>query len=385
MTALLTTDGVRGADQFPEDVTETRILIVDDSVAARRFVGRLLERTRGVRATFACNGREALDVLKRETCAAVVTDLHMPQMDGLELVEAVRDRYPFLPVVLMTAQGGEDVAVRALQSGAASYVPKGALESRADRPLERVLAASRVDRRRQELMECVSDLECRFVLPNDPSLIPLLTAQLQEHLLRMRLCDPNGRIRMGVALEEALLNGMYHGNLELSSSLRQDGGDAYERLAAERRRQAPYAGRRLHVHVRLDASAAVFVIRDEGPGFDVTAVPDPTDPENFVKPSGRGLLLIRTFMDEATHNATGNEITLVRRRRPLSGDKSERTKFEQNAVGNGAYPAARRAAGVSRLIGRSISRLTPPAPRTPETPRPQTALAAAGRTQPAAL
>jgi anti-sigma regulatory factor (Ser/Thr protein kinase) len=65
----------------------------------------------------------------------------------------------------------------------------------------------------------------------------------------------------------------------------------------------------------MDATAAVFVIRDEGPGFDVATVPDPTDPENFTKPSGRGLLLIRTFMDEVKHNAAGNEITLVRRRR----------------------------------------------------------------------
>src|SRR5205807_9161461 len=99
----------------------------------------------------------------------------------------------------------------------------------------------------QALLECVSDLECRFALENDPALIPLLTAHLQEYFVRMGLCDPNGRIRAGIALEEALLNGMYHGNLELSSSLRQDGGNAYERLAQERRRQAPYADRRLHV------------------------------------------------------------------------------------------------------------------------------------------
>jgi len=64
----------------------------------------------------------------------------------------------------------------------------------------------------------------------------------------------------------------------------------------------------------MDAAAAVFAVRDEGPGFDVSGIPDPTDPENMLKPSGRGLLLIRTFMDEATHNAAGNEITLVRRR-----------------------------------------------------------------------
>jgi anti-sigma regulatory factor (Ser/Thr protein kinase) len=55
------------------------------------------------------------------------------------------------------------------------------------------------------------------------------------------------------------------------------------------------------------------VIADEGPGFDVTAVPDPTDPENLLKPSGRGLLLIRSFMDEVYHNARGNSITMVKR------------------------------------------------------------------------
>jgi anti-sigma regulatory factor (Ser/Thr protein kinase) len=113
----------------------------------------------------------------------------------------------------------------------------------------------------------------------------------------------------------ALLNGLYHGNLELSSELRQDDGDGYQRAAEERRNKTPYAERRLHVHVKMDATAAVFVIRDEGPGFDVSTIPDPTDPENFTKPSGRGLLLIRTFMDEVKHNATGHEITLVRRRR----------------------------------------------------------------------
>jgi anti-sigma regulatory factor (Ser/Thr protein kinase) len=59
------------------------------------------------------------------------------------------------------------------------------------------------------------------------------------------------------------------------------------------------------------------VITDEGPGFDLSTVPDPGDPENFLKPSGRGLLLVRSFMDEAYHNAKGNVITLVKRSNPL--------------------------------------------------------------------
>jgi anti-sigma regulatory factor (Ser/Thr protein kinase) len=57
---------------------------------------------------------------------------------------------------------------------------------------------------------------------------------------------------------------------------------------------------------------ARFVIRDEGPGFDPHKVPDPTDPENLERESGRGLLLMRSFMDSVAYNPTGNEVTLVK-------------------------------------------------------------------------
>ncbi len=58
----------------------------------------------------------------------------------------------------------------------------------------------------------------------------------------------------------------------------------------------------------------MFVIRDGGPGFDITQVPDPTDPENMLRPSGRGLLLMRAFMDEFHFNNVGNEVTMIKRR-----------------------------------------------------------------------
>ncbi len=55
-----------------------------------------------------------------------------------------------------------------------------------------------------------------------------------------------------------------------------------------------------------------FVIRDEGPGFDHRKVSDPTQAENLDRVSGRGLLLIHSFMDEVSYNDRGNEITLVK-------------------------------------------------------------------------
>jgi anti-sigma regulatory factor (Ser/Thr protein kinase) len=55
-------------------------------------------------------------------------------------------------------------------------------------------------------------------------------------------------------------------------------------------------------------------MRDEGPGFDPKELPDPTDPENLLKLSGRGILLMRTFMDDVKFNDRGNEVTMVKRR-----------------------------------------------------------------------
>jgi hypothetical protein len=145
--------------------------------------------------------------------------------------------------------------------------------------------------------------------------VQLLVGHLQEYVYGMKLCNQNEKTRIGVALEEALLNGLYHGNLEVSSDLKQDGSDAFQRLAEDRRRQPPYCERRLFVRVNLDTSEARFEIRDEGPGFDPTNLPDPTDPENLLKASGRGILLIRTFMDEVHYSATGNQMTMLKRRK----------------------------------------------------------------------
>jgi anti-sigma regulatory factor (Ser/Thr protein kinase) len=89
---------------------------------------------------------------------------------------------------------------------------------------------------------------------------------------------------------------------------------AYQRLAAERRSQEQYRNRLVHVRARLTSEEAVITLKDQGPGFDPKVLPDPTDPENIGKISGRGLLLIRTFMDDVYFNETGNEITLIKRR-----------------------------------------------------------------------
>ena len=133
-------------------------------------------------------------------------------------------------------------------------------------------------------------------------------------VVALGLCGESDRIRMGVGLGEALANAMFHGNLELSSSLRETDANAYHRLAQERRRQSPYQERHTEVQVRMSPGKAEFVIRDQGKGFNPASLPDPTDPANLDKITGRGILLMRSFMDEVSFNDKGNEVTMIKRR-----------------------------------------------------------------------
>ena len=100
-----------------------RILIVDDEVNARTALAEIL-RDEGYAVDTAGDGFKALPKLDDFAPDAVVTDLRMPGMDGLELMQRVRDRDPDIPVVVVTAYGAVESAVQAMRRGAADYVTK---------------------------------------------------------------------------------------------------------------------------------------------------------------------------------------------------------------------------------------------------------------------
>jgi CheY-like chemotaxis protein/anti-sigma regulatory factor (Ser/Thr protein kinase) len=289
------------------------VLVVDDSAGDRRLVGELLGAHGDLSVAFAVDGAEALAKIERQLPDLVVTDLVMPQMDGLELVSALRSRYPLVPAILITSRGSEEIAVRALRQGAASYVPKRLLAGELLATVHGVLAVSSRERSQARLMRCLTKSHCTFTLENDCSLFGPLVAYLQDAVAYMGVCDQADRTRIGVALEEALANALYHGNLRLGSELREEDSRAYYALAEQHRRQEPYQYRHIHVTARLTRRQATIVVRDEGAGFDPATLPDPSQPANLEKVSGRGVLLMRTFMDEVVYNELGNAVTLIKR------------------------------------------------------------------------
>lgn len=286
------------------------ILVVDDSAADRELARHLLER-QSWDVLLAEHGQAALDRMGAADVDLVLTDLVMPEMDGLAFVERAAADHPLVPVVLMTARGSEEIAVQALKAGASSYVPKKLIPRDLIDVVERILETSRERRSYKRLLGRLRSAS--FVLENDLRLITSLVSYLTGILRDSGMFDETDCHRVSTGLDEALTNAYFHGNLEVSSEIREHDPRAYRVLAEERRRAAPYHDRRIAVRVTLSEDGVRFVIADEGRGFDVDAVPDPTLPENLVQASGRGIFLMRTFLDEVTYNNAGNEVTLLKR------------------------------------------------------------------------
>jgi CheY-like chemotaxis protein len=311
-----------------------RVLIVDDSATERRLAGGLLEKSDELKLSdadgllskseeltlsYAGDGAEALAALAEKPVDVVVTDLQMPEMDGLELVAAMRVHHPEIPAVLITSRGSETLAFEALAKGAASYVPKSQLADRLVETVNQVIAARWGEQSERNLVKCRRRSDYTFSLENDVALIDPLVDFAQQCVVDMGLDDATGQYRVGIALRHALLNALYRGNLEISPTDMQLSREALllggeKGLVTERLGQQPYCDRRIHVRVAASPAQLHYVVRDEGPGFDTSRVPD-ANFETWDENTGRGLMLMRVFMDEVQFNEQGNEVTLIKQYR----------------------------------------------------------------------
>jgi serine/threonine-protein kinase RsbW len=126
-----------------------------------------------------------------------------------------------------------------------------------------------------------------FELPSAISLMSIVLDYLMKRVERLGVIKPE-QSNLFVALDEAFVNAVKHGNKYDAKKL--------VRIAAE-----------------VSKHEARFTIEDEGEGFDVNNIPDPLDPQNLFKTSGRGVLFIYNIMDEVAYNDRGNRLTMVKK------------------------------------------------------------------------
>jgi CheY-like chemotaxis protein len=294
-----------------------KILVAEDSPTQAIQIRHILT-VAGFEVETVANGEEALRAIERKPPDLVLTDLDMPKMNGLQLVEAVHRRFARVPVVLMTAFGNDEVAARALEAGAASYVPKRNLEKDLLETLRDLLAVVVADRELARLSEFLTGQDARYQIGNNLASIPSIVAHVQTEMAELKMADENERIRVGVALSAALRNAISCGNLELAETCEEEGpefGDGtrtLDRRVAERSRQAPYRDRNVWLETRLIRGEAVFIVGHEGPGYD----PRPSFDDNAARlgsDAEAGWVLVKNFMDDVSLDDKGKQLTMIKR------------------------------------------------------------------------
>ena len=253
------------------------MLVVEDCATDRLLAGGLLGKQPDLKVIYAQDGEDALEQVDLHLPDAVVTDLQMPVMDGLQLVAEIKRQHPLIPVLLMTSRGSEEIAVQALLVGASHYVPKRTLAQGLVKTLRRVLATAQEDVNQLRLVNRLVDREENYVMDLDYPVLMALADSIPDAILKLHICHPTDRVRLCVAVEEALSNAYYHGNLGISSELRVNDYPACEALIRQRLKDPEYKDRKISVKVRYTLKEAEITIRDDGAGFDPSKIPNAGD------------------------------------------------------------------------------------------------------------
>ena len=125
---------------------------------------------------------------------------------------------------------------------------------------------------------------------SDMKLIYILDAVISEILKEMGFPEEASE-QVNLAVIEAGTNAIKHGN-----------------------KNDP--NKKVHFEFEISTDKLTITVRDEGEGFNPDEIRDPLNPENLLRPSGRGIFLMRTFMDEVKYNETGTEVTMIKYREP---------------------------------------------------------------------
>lgn len=273
------------------------ILVVDDEENIRNmlesvFIGK------GYGVVKAGNGFDAIKAVEGGGVDLAVIDIKMPGMDGMELLSRIKDHSAQFPVVVMTGFADVDATAKALKAGASDFLAKPFGAQEIYHSVSRLLEMRKVHEENRKILPYFS-FTIEAAIPSRIGYINGVIHYITEHLKEIELCESSQLSNLVIALYEAIVNSMRHGNCNDPA-------------------------KKVRVRAEIGFNEARFTITDEGEGFAIDDIANPTDSKNLYKSSGRGIYLMKHFMDEVSYNDQGNEVIMVKRRkggaRPVPGD-----------------------------------------------------------------
>ncbi len=290
------------------------LIILDGNPSSRKTIESILQSQSAWSSFFVETTDAAVELVQNGPVDLLIVDLETTCCQCLDLIQQCAP----VPSIVISGETGCQEVVDILEAGATNYLPKTFLQERLIDVIEKTLSSSRETRQRMRLLGCMEESYSSYSLPLDMQILAAAANRLEASLSMFGICENGENIGVRIAIDEALANAYYHGSLEVSSDLKEQPGGAFEKLAQQRKSELPYRERRILVEEHINRDAAKFIIHDEGPGFDLASLDNPTEEEFLDRPSGRGIAIMRHFLDDVIYNPTGNQVTLVKYRKSTS-------------------------------------------------------------------
>jgi serine/threonine-protein kinase RsbW len=258
-----------------------RILIVDNNDELRVLLEQALGRL-GHEVVVTGERAKALRRDDLDSFDLIISDLSEAEVNGEPIGDLQRKHL----VTPLSEQFKAPAIIKAFKMGAANYLRLPYNRDELREIVEQTLSQKLRYVDDPSILSQVHE-KIEFELPSDLALMNSVLEYLQERVSKLGLIRPE-RSNLFVALDEAFVNAVKHGNKNDPNKL-------------------------LKITAELSPKEASFTVEDEGEGFDIREIPDPCDPANLFRTSGRGVLLIYNIMDEVEYNAQGNRVKMVKR------------------------------------------------------------------------
>jgi len=284
------------------------ILIIDDNTDLLEYLKDFF-MIYNYEVVLAENGNDGIESFREFSPDIVISDIRLPDKSGDIVVKEIKEIDKDVPIIVITGYSDHNLILSAMKNGAVELLKKPF------KPKDLKYLISKIEtlfkKIKVKLSASFLQWEKRHLkLTNDIHLIPSVTDFIFSNI--DYIFDEVSFMKIG--LQEILINAIEHGNLQISYDEKQQllGTGDYNHILKERAQQADFVDKYVDIKVFSTPEYLKIIVEDMGGGFDLTEIPDPQNPENFLNESGKGIMMTLNAYDKVDYNEKGNKVTLTK-------------------------------------------------------------------------
>ena len=298
---------------------KNKILVIDDEEDIRRLISFRIKRFTDYDVINAGDGEEGFKTFmsNQDSIDLVITDIKMPKKNGIELLRSIKAVDPSMGVIIISGHGNMEDTIEALRSGAINFFRKPIDMKEMLNVIQKYFKIKKSEILVYDVCKYLITEYKEFSLPNDLNLITAVIEQLTNNLVGNRIVKKQMLNNIKFALREMIINAIEHGNLGITykeKSQYLDNMGNMLNLIDERAKLEENKNKKILITYQLNEEKVIYQINDEGKGFNMDDIPDPTDPNNILKSHGRGIMMSRLYFDDFFYNDIGNQLTMIKKR-----------------------------------------------------------------------